>query len=111
MTLLGERPQQGQAAGDERAAIGARLQQDIQEVLGESAGFLTQTTAHVLADLGPPAAEVLARAAAAETGERLAAETEAARALGVFGAPTFAAGNELFWGDDRLEDAIAFASG
>ena len=28
--------------------------------------------------------------------------------LGVFGAPTFSVENELFWGDDRLEDAIHF---
>jgi 2-hydroxychromene-2-carboxylate isomerase len=31
--------------------------------------------------------------------------TDAAHALGVFGVPTVAAGDELFWGDDRLEDA------
>jgi 2-hydroxychromene-2-carboxylate isomerase len=33
--------------------------------------------------------------------------TEAACALGVFGVPTLAAGDDLFWGDDRLEDAAA----
>ncbi len=26
---------------------------------------------------------------------------------GIFGAPTFFAGDEFFWGDDRLEDALA----
>jgi 2-hydroxychromene-2-carboxylate isomerase len=26
--------------------------------------------------------------------------------LGIFGSPTFACGAEIFWGDDRLEDAI-----
>ena len=26
--------------------------------------------------------------------------------IGVFGSPTFILGNELFWGDDRLEDVI-----
>ena len=31
--------------------------------------------------------------------------TEAAHALGVFGVPTVAVGGQLFWGDDRLEDA------
>jgi 2-hydroxychromene-2-carboxylate isomerase len=31
--------------------------------------------------------------------------TDAAYALGVFGVPTIAIGEELFWGDDRLEDA------
>jgi 2-hydroxychromene-2-carboxylate isomerase len=27
---------------------------------------------------------------------------------GIFGAPTMIVGKELFWGNDRLEDAIAF---
>jgi 2-hydroxychromene-2-carboxylate isomerase len=31
--------------------------------------------------------------------------TEAAHELGVFGVPTVAAGEELFWGEDRLQDA------
>jgi 2-hydroxychromene-2-carboxylate isomerase len=30
--------------------------------------------------------------------------TDTAHARGVFGVPTFAVGDELFWGDDRLED-------
>ncbi len=33
--------------------------------------------------------------------------TEAAHELGVFGVPTLALDDELFWGDDRLEDASA----
>ena len=35
--------------------------------------------------------------------------TETAHARGVFGVPTVAIGEELFWGDDRLEDAAAYA--
>jgi len=35
-------------------------------------------------------------------------ETDAARQLGIFGSPTFAIGQELFWGDDRLGDAISW---
>jgi 2-hydroxychromene-2-carboxylate isomerase len=35
----------------------------------------------------------------------LRAATEAAHALGVFGVPTIAVGDELFWGEDRLQDA------
>jgi 2-hydroxychromene-2-carboxylate isomerase len=31
------------------------------------------------------------------------ANTEAAMAAGVFGAPTYAVGGELFWGQDRLD--------
>jgi len=39
----------------------------------------------------------------------LRAQTAAARRLGIFGAPTFIVQGELFWGDDRLEDALEFA--
>jgi len=36
---------------------------------------------------------------------------DAALALGVFGVPTVAVGEQLFWGDDRLPDAVvAYAS-
>jgi hypothetical protein len=27
-------------------------------------------------------------------------------ALGIFGSPTFVVGEEIFWGDDRFEDAL-----
>lgn len=36
--------------------------------------------------------------------------TEAALAAGVVGVPTVAVGDELFWGDDRLEDAAGAAA-
>jgi 2-hydroxychromene-2-carboxylate isomerase len=45
----------------------------------------------------------------AEAKAALRAQTERARALGIFGAPTFLVGSELFWGNDRLEDALAWA--
>jgi 2-hydroxychromene-2-carboxylate isomerase len=50
-------------------------------------------------------------AAAQSEGSKLALrrQTEEAQARGVFGAPTFFVGEEMFWGDDRLEDALAFA--
>ena len=41
---------------------------------------------------------------------RLRAQTEEARILGIFGAPSFVAEDgELFWGNDRLERAIVWA--
>jgi len=52
---------------------------------------------------------VLARARSAETELALQVETETATKLGVFGAPSFVVGNEVFWGDDRLEDALSWA--
>jgi len=39
----------------------------------------------------------------------LASATERAKELGVFGSPTFVVGDEVFWGDDRLDDAITWA--
>lgn len=39
----------------------------------------------------------------------LRAHTQQAQALGIFGAPSFIVDEELFWGDDRLEDALDWA--
>ncbi|CDX34369.1 DsbA oxidoreductase [Mesorhizobium sp. SOD10] len=36
----------------------------------------------------------------------LAAATEQAKSLGIFGSPSFLVDGELFWGDDRLDDAM-----
>jgi 2-hydroxychromene-2-carboxylate isomerase len=64
-----------------------------------------------LASLGKSPAQIIARAKSAD-GERLLKETtDDARKLGIFGAPTFAIGSEIYWGDDRLADALSFASG
>jgi 2-hydroxychromene-2-carboxylate isomerase len=40
--------------------------------------------------------------------DRLRRQTAAAQARGIFGAPSFLVGDELFWGDDRLEQALAW---
>jgi 2-hydroxychromene-2-carboxylate isomerase len=42
--------------------------------------------------------------------DQLRAHTDAALAAGVTGVPTVAVDGELFWGDDRLEDAAAALS-
>ena len=41
----------------------------------------------------------------------LRAATDAAYELGVIGVPTLAIDDELFWGDDRLEDAAEHLKG
>jgi 2-hydroxychromene-2-carboxylate isomerase len=41
--------------------------------------------------------------------DRLKQQTAEAQRLGIFGAPSFACGAELFWGDDRLDQALAWA--
>jgi 2-hydroxychromene-2-carboxylate isomerase len=53
-------------------------------------------------------AEIMALAADAEVKQALIKDTEQAVARGVFGAPTFFVGEELFWGQDRM-DAVAEA--
>jgi 2-hydroxychromene-2-carboxylate isomerase len=65
----------------------------------------------ILPRVGQDPVRVLALADRADALARLEAETEAARKLGAFGSPTFVADGELFWGDDRLEEAIAWAAG
>ena len=52
---------------------------------------------------------ILARARSDEIKTRLRATTEEAQRLGIFGAPNFVVGDELFWGNDRLEQAICYA--
>jgi len=63
-----------------------------------------------LTELGLPASEILNQAQAEPTKIRLRKQTEEARARGIFGAPTFFVGTEMFWGNDRLDDALLFAS-
>ena len=57
------------------------------------------------AGLDPDA--VRAGAGDPEIKQALRDATDAAYDRGVFGVPTIAIGDELFWGDDRLEDAAA----
>ncbi len=61
-----------------------------------------------LRDIGQDPARVLPLIEAPEAKDALMAETSIARDLGIFGSPTFVVGRELFWGDDRLEDAIGW---
>ena len=64
--------------------------------------------AQIVQTLGHHGAAALARAQSAEIKAKLRAETEEAQRLGIFGAPSFIAGGELFWGNDRLEQALDF---
>ena len=66
----------------------------------------TQTIVSLLDSLGQPGLSLLERAQSTENKERLRRQTEEAIQLGIFGAPTFVYGTELFWGNDRLEEAI-----
>ena len=62
-----------------------------------------------LRECGQDSQRVLALAHGEAIGRAYDANTVAARTHGLFGAPSFTVGGELFWGDDRMEDAIAWA--
>lgn len=56
------------------------------------------------------AADLLEAAQDPDIKSRLRAQTESAVQHGIFGAPSFTVGNELFWGDDRLKSALDLAA-
>ena len=62
-----------------------------------------------LAACGQDFNRVVSQAESAVLQRDLAAETNEARRIGLFGSPSFVVGGEIFWGDDRLEDAISWA--
>ncbi|MDO8775128.1 MAG: 2-hydroxychromene-2-carboxylate isomerase, partial [Burkholderiaceae bacterium] len=66
-----------------------------------------QVVSEVLNQLGLPSHHIIKEAQSDATKLRLRAQTETARAKGIFGAPTFFVGDEMFWGNDRLNDALA----
>ena len=64
----------------------------------------------VLDSLGLQGARIVERAQAPDNKQRLREQTRRAAELGIFGAPSFVVSGELFWGNDRLEDALAWAN-
>jgi 2-hydroxychromene-2-carboxylate isomerase len=63
----------------------------------------------VLRDCGLDSEPTLAEAESAENKAALRAATEQAGAHGIYGAPSFVTpSGELFWGNDRLEQALAW---
>lgn len=68
------------------------------------------TIAEILGEMGLVAGEILARAASEPIKSGLRRETEEARQLGIFGAPTLVTTDgELFWGTDHLEEGLDWA--
>ena len=62
-----------------------------------------------LSDCNQDYAAVIGRAVSPETEALYLQATTDAKQLGIFGSPSFVVGDgELFWGDDRLEDAIRY---
>ncbi|MDB5812077.1 MAG: 2-hydroxychromene-2-carboxylate isomerase family protein [Betaproteobacteria bacterium] len=68
-----------------------------------------EAVAEVLSNLGLPALQILDEAQSETNKPRLRQQTETAKAKRIFGAPTFFVNGEMFWGNDRLNDALRFA--
>ena len=68
-----------------------------------------QNLENVFQKIGVTLQDVLDATASSEILEIYERNTADAQTIGVFGAPSFEVGGEVFWGDDRLEDAIRFA--
>jgi 2-hydroxychromene-2-carboxylate isomerase len=62
----------------------------------------------ILKRLGRDAVQCVARANDTDILSLYKQRTDEARDLGIFGSPSFVVGAEVFWGDDRLDDAIAW---
>ncbi len=63
----------------------------------------------ILSSIGLDAPSLIARSNEQANKGRLKTQTEEAVSKGIFGAPSFLVGNELFWGNDRLEAALDWA--
>jgi len=64
----------------------------------------------ILSALDQDAGAILRAATSDENKARLRARTEEAKARRIFGAPTFLLGDAMYWGNDRLDDALAASS-
>jgi 2-hydroxychromene-2-carboxylate isomerase len=69
-----------------------------------------ETLRAILAKLGVDAEAALAEANALPIKDTLKQQTAEAARRGMFGAPSFTIGDELFWGNDRLEAALEWAT-
>lgn len=68
-----------------------------------------EVVAAVLNDMDLPATEIIAQALSDDNKLKLRRQTELAMSKGIFGAPTFFVGEQMYWGNDRLDDALAHA--
>ena len=71
----------------------------------------TEIIVEILENLAQDAGAILERAQSDEVKSQLRAQTEKTQRLGIFGSPSFVTTDgELFWGNDRLETALDWAT-
>ncbi len=67
-----------------------------------------EVIASILNSLGMDALRIIAQAKSQDSKDELRLQTQLAADKGIFGAPSFVIGKEIFWGNDRLEDAFSW---
>ncbi|WP_437304779.1 2-hydroxychromene-2-carboxylate isomerase [Sorangium sp. So ce388] len=99
------------AAFAEQPWVGDYCRRVMQMNFAEDRDINTDEVAvQVLDELGLDGRKHVQEAHAEPRRARLRAFSEEAIRRKIFGAPTFFVGDEMFWGNDRLEDALARAS-
>ena len=93
------------AAGENKSGVGPSLAYDLMRAVWAEERDIAdvQTVAGIIKAKGLPEDELLAAAQSPETRAAYEALTKEAMDRGVFGAPTYAFRDELFWGQDRLD--------
>lgn len=64
----------------------------------------------LLRELSLPSEQIMTDAISDENKQAFREQVVTAQSKQIFGAPTFFVGDEMFWGNDRLDDAIAYAT-
>lgn len=72
-------------------------------------GGVEPNLSEALRRAGQDPSRVIGTAGSGELADALAEQTRIARDLGVFGSPSFVVDGEVFWGDDRLDDAASWS--
>jgi 2-hydroxychromene-2-carboxylate isomerase len=108
---LGVLPARVALVGREKPWLGAfcRAVMELNFVLDRDINT-PENLAPILTELALPAADILQEAQTEPIKTQLREQTEEARLRGIFGAPTCFVGTEMFWGNDRLDDALLWAA-
>ncbi|WP_374572307.1 2-hydroxychromene-2-carboxylate isomerase [Phenylobacterium sp.] len=103
----------GAVAADEAGMASDYVRGVLRAIWGEPRDLDNlETFVSLLDELGLSGARIVERASEAEVAERLAKNTERAAERGAFGSPTWYVGDQMFFGNDRLdfvEHALATA--
>lgn len=97
--------------GEDQPWMGAYCRRIMRMNFAEDRNIDTaEAVGEALTELGLPVEKLLQEARTDVVKQRLCERTEQARVRGIFGAPTFWVGKAMYWGNDRLDEALASAA-